>query len=60
MRLKRIVSTISCGNLVIGDRVVDASGVPPKNNHLRTAFVRYQYLLTSSWFAMVVSAHQNG
>ena len=37
---------------------VDASGVPPKND-LILAMVRYQSLLTSSSFAIAVSAQHN-
>ena len=51
-----MVSTSSCGSLLIGDgRVVDTSGVPPKNNHMNLALVRYQSWLTMSSLAVAVS-----
>ena len=58
MRWEIIVSTMSCGRLVIeDDRAVDAFGGPPRKNDLILAFVRYQSRLTNGWGTTVVSTH---
>jgi len=54
-RWDMIISTRSCGILVIGDgRAVDASEVLRENNRAVLALVRYQTWLTRSSLAVAV------
>ena len=61
MRWERIVSTMSCGKLVIEDgRAVDTFGGPPRKNDLILAFVRYKRRLTNGWGTTDVLTQYNG